>query len=74
MEIAWLFAMHATLPKRKLVGENGICEAVNAIGREIRGLSYPLKGVEELVLGRRKRVLGKSSHGNCCGITEAESV
>ena len=36
----------ATLPKRKLVGENGICAAANVIGREI-SLKDPLKEDKE---------------------------
>ncbi|CAK8569563.1 unnamed protein product [Lathyrus sativus] len=34
------------LPKRKLLGENGICEAANVIAREI-SLADPLKEVEK---------------------------
>ncbi|CAI8591941.1 unnamed protein product [Vicia faba] len=42
-----LMLCDATLPKRKLVGENGICEAANVIGREI-SLSDPLNEVNKI--------------------------
>jgi len=56
-----LAACVATLPKRKLVGENGICEAANVIGREIKGLSDPLEGVEKLMFHQRIKQLGIKS-------------
>ncbi|KAJ1422666.1 Transferase [Sesbania bispinosa] len=42
-----LTSCYAVLPKSKLVGENGICEAMNAIGSQIRSLkNEAFKGVE----------------------------
>lgn len=53
---------HVELQKEKLVGENGILEAVSAIGGEVRGLrGDPLKGFEWIVSGRRRRELGRQS-------------
>jgi len=52
----------AALPKRKLLGENGICEAVNSIGIEIKSLIDPLKRVEDLLVGQRIRDLEIKSH------------
>jgi len=53
---------HVELQKEKLVGENGILEAVSAIGGEVRGLRVdPLKGFEWIVSGRRRRELGRQS-------------
>jgi hypothetical protein len=56
-----LGACVATLPKWKLVGENGICEAVNSIGREIKNFSDPLIGVEKLMFHHRINELGIKS-------------
>jgi len=50
------------LPKRKLLGENGICEAVNSIGIEIKGLIDPLKRVEDLMFFQRIKDLGIKFH------------
>jgi hypothetical protein len=57
-----LGACVATLTKWKLVGENGICEAVNSIGREIKIFSDPLIGVEQLMFHQRINELGIKSH------------
>lgn len=52
----------AALPKKKLVGENGVCEAVNAIGSQVRGLKgEPLKEVEGFKLARSSGDLGEWS-------------
>ncbi|KAJ1435359.1 Transferase [Sesbania bispinosa] len=49
-----------TLHRSKIMGENGICEAVHAIGSQIRGLKGdPLKGADGFMSGSNSRELMK---------------
>ncbi|KAK7295519.1 hypothetical protein RJT34_18428 [Clitoria ternatea] len=48
------------IQRSKLVGENGVFEAVNVIGRGIRNMrGNPLKGVDSLMTSLSKRELGE---------------